>query len=298
MEKPEGARGTLAPCVQDRGQWRSPAAQVVRSLLFFLISMNLLFIGDIFASPGRSIVAEHLPQIVSSESIDLAVANAENAAGGFGITPLVAEELFSLGIDVLTSGNHIWDKRELYDYLDRQPRLLRPANYPPGLPGQGLCFARARDGTDVAILNLQGRTHMPVTDCPFRKADEILNALDPSIRIRVVDFHAEITSEKMSMGWYLDGRVSAVIGTHTHIVTADTRILPGGTAYQTDVGMTGPYDSVIGIDKNIVIRRFLTSTPVRMEAARGKVELHAVIVRIDNSTGRALSMRRYSVERT
>lgn len=259
--------------------------------------MNLLFIGDIFASPGRRFVAETLPEIVEAENIHLTVANAENAAGGFGLTPMVAEELFSMGVDVLTSGNHIWDKKELLEYLDRQPRLLRPANYPPGMAGCGVYAGRARDGSAVAVLNLQGRTHMPPIDCPFRKADEILAALDPAIKIRIVDFHAELTSEKMTMGWYLAGRVSAVIGTHTHIATADTRILPGGTAYQTDAGMTGPYDSVIGIDKAIVIRRFLTSTPVRMEAARGKVELHGLIVEVDNATGKAVAARRVFLER-
>jgi len=274
-----------------------PAAHPVRSFFVSGISMNLLFIGDIFASPGRRMVAEALPEIVSTEDIHVAVANAENAAGGFGLTPLVAEELFSMGLDVLTSGNHIWDKKELIEYLDRQPRLLRPANYPAGLPGHGVYLGRARDGTGFAVINLQGRTHMPSIDCPFRKADEILAALDPAVKVRIVDFHAELTSEKMTMGWYLDGRVSAVIGTHTHIPTADTRILPGGTAYQTDAGMTGPYDSVIGIDKEIVIRRFLTSTPVRMEAARSKVELHGLVVHVDNATGKALAIRRLWLER-
>ncbi len=260
--------------------------------------MNLLFIGDIFASPGRRVVAEQLPEIVSAEHIDLTVANVENAAGGFGLTPLVAQELFSMGLDVLTSGNHVWDKRELHEYLDRQPRLLRPANYPPKLPGQGVYVALARDGVEVAVINLQGRVHLPATDCPFRKADEILAALDPAIKVRLVDFHAEVTSEKVAMGWYLAGRVSAVIGTHTHIATADTRILPGGTAYQTDAGMTGAHDSVIGMDKDQVLRRFLTATPVRLEAARGKVELHAVIVEADSGTGKAVSARRLSIERT
>jgi metallophosphoesterase (TIGR00282 family) len=259
--------------------------------------MNLLFIGDVFASPGRRIVAETLSGIISSERIDLVVANAENAAGGFGITPLVAEELFTMGIDVLTSGNHIWDKREIYDYLERQPRLLRPANYPGHSPGCGVHVGRARNGVEAAVINLQGRTHMLAIDDPFRKADEILAGLDASIRVRLVDFHAEITSEKVAMAWYLDGRVSAVIGTHTHIPTADTRILPGGTAYQTDAGMTGPYDSIIGIEKAIVLRRFLTGIPVRMEAARGKVELHSVIVEVDETTGRANSVRRFTVER-
>jgi metallophosphoesterase (TIGR00282 family) len=259
--------------------------------------MNLLFIGDVFASPGRRAVAESLPEIVSTERIDLVVANAENAAGGFGITPLVAEELFAMGVDVLTTGNHIWDKREVYDYLDRQSRLLRPANYPGHSPGHGVHVGRARNGVEAAVINLQGRTHMLAIDDPFRKADEILAALDPSVKVRLVDFHAEITSEKMAMGWYLDGRVSAVIGSHTHIPTADTRILPGGTAYQTDAGMTGPYDSIIGIEKGIVLRRFLTGMPVRMEAARGKVELHSVLVEVDEVTGKAVSVRRYTVDR-
>ncbi len=275
-----------------------PAAQAVRSFFFFPTEMNLLFIGDIFASAGRRFLAEVLPEIVASENIHLTVANAENAAGGFGLTPMVAEELFALGLDVLTSGNHIWDKKELLEYLERESRLLRPANYPPGMPGRGVCVVQARDGSTTAVINLQGRTHMPPIDCPFRKADEILASLDPGIKIRVVDFHAELTSEKMAMGWYLDGRVSAVIGTHTHVPTADTRILPGGTAYQTDAGMTGPYDSVIGVEKEIVIRRFLTSTPVRMEAARGKVELHGLVVQVDNSTGKAVAARRVFLERS
>ena len=259
--------------------------------------MKLLFLGDVFASSGRRAVAECLAEIISSEGVDLAVANAENAAGGFGITPLVAEELFTMGLDVLPTGNHIWDKREIYDYLERHPRLLRPANYPGQSPGCGVHVGRARNGVEAAIINLQGRTHMLAIDDPFRKAEEILNALDPAVKVRLVDFHAEITSEKMAMGWYLDGRVSAVIGSHTHIPTADTRILPGGTAYQTDAGMTGPYDSVIGVEKGIALRRFLTGLPVRMEAARGKVELHSVLVEVDEATGKAVSVRRYTVER-
>jgi metallophosphoesterase (TIGR00282 family) len=257
--------------------------------------MRILFIGDIFASAGRSIVADQLHRIISTHDIDLAIANAENSAGGFGITPLIAEELFNMGLEVLTSGNHIWDKRELYDYLNRQPRLLRPANYVEELPGRGMTVYRTRKGIDVAIMNLQGRTHMPATDCPFRKADALLASLDAEVRVRFVDFHAELTSEKMAMGWYLNGRVSAVIGTHTHIATADTRILPGGTAYQTDVGMTGPYNSVIGVDKDIVLRRFLTGLPVRMEAARGGVELHSVIVNVDEATGHATAIRRCTI---
>jgi 2',3'-cyclic-nucleotide 2'-phosphodiesterase len=258
--------------------------------------MKLLFIGDIFASAGRSIVAEQLAYILASEKIDLAIANAENAAGGFGLTPQIAEDLFELGVDVLTSGNHIWDKREIYEYLGKQPKLLRPANYPEDLPGHGIVVARARNGVDVAVLNLQGRTYMPATECPFRKADALLGALDPGVKVRFVDFHAELTSEKMAMGWHLDGRVSAVVGTHTHIPTADTRILARGTAYQTDCGMTGPYDSVIGVDKDIVLRKFLTSLPVRMEAARKGAELHGVVVEVREETGQATHIKRYCVK--
>jgi metallophosphoesterase, MG_246/BB_0505 family len=257
--------------------------------------MNLLFIGDIFASSGRGIVADNLQRIISTEKIDLAIANAENAAGGFGITPLVADELFSFGLDVLTSGNHIWDKREIYEYLDRQPKLLRPANYPPELPGSGAVLVKARNGVLCAILNLQGRTHMPPTDCPFRKADQLLAELPPEVKVRFVDFHAEVTSEKVAMGWHLDGRVSAVVGTHTHVPTADTRILPGGTGYQTDAGMTGPYDSVIGARIDTAIKRFTTGMPIRLETAKDAVELHAVIVTVDVETGKAQNVRRYSL---
>ena len=240
-------------------------------------------------------MARHLKEIVASEKIDLSIANAENSAGGFGITPQLADELFGYGLDVLTSGNHIWDKREIYDYFARQPRLLRPANYVADLPGSGIVVVEARNGVDCAIINLQGRAYMPSTDCPFRKADALLNELRAEVKIKFVDFHAELTSEKVAMGWYLDGRVSAVVGTHTHIPTADTRILPGGTAYQTDVGMTGPYNGVIGVDKDIIIQKFLTQMPIRMEAARHGAELHSVIVSVDDETGKALSIRRHTV---
>jgi 2',3'-cyclic-nucleotide 2'-phosphodiesterase len=257
--------------------------------------MHILFIGDIFAAPGRRIVADHLQDIRQTNHIDLAIANAENSAGGFGITPSIAEELFGLGLDVLTSGNHVWDKRELFDYFARQPRLLRPANYPDA-PGKGLVTLTARNGVQCAVINLQGRTYMPATDCPFRTADRLLAELDPAVQVRFVDFHAEVTSEKMAMGWYLDGRVSAMIGTHTHVPTADTRILPGGTAYQTDCGMTGPYQSVIGVDTGIILQRFLTGLPARMEAARLGPELHAVIVDVDEATGKARAVRRHAID--
>ena len=257
--------------------------------------MRILFIGDIFASHGRRIVADHLADIKSAQGIDLAIANAENSAGGFGITPSVAEELLDLGLDVLTTGNHVWDKKDIYDYFVKRPQIIRPANYPEGCPGKGLFVASARNGVSVAVINLQGRTYMPVTDCPFRKADAILGSLDPGVRVRFVDFHAEVTSEKTAMGWYLNGRVSAVVGTHTHIPTADTRILSGGTAYQTDCGMTGSYQSVIGVDRDVIIQRFLTALPARMEPASGGVELHSVIIDVDENTGKALSIRRHTV---
>src|SRR6516165_2241726 len=256
--------------------------------------MNLLFIGDIFGSPGRRIVADHLQDIVGTNAIDLVIANAENAAGGFGLTPSIAQDLFALGIDVITTGNHVWDKKELFDYLDYEPRLLRPANYPDA-PGKGSVVVRSRSGIECAVINLQGRVYMPSTDCPFRKADQILAELDPAVKVRFVDFHAEVTSEKIALGWHLDGRVSAVVGTHTHVPTADTRVLPRGTAYQTDCGMTGPYDSVIGVETDIVLQRFLTAVPVRMEAAKGRPELHAVIVDVDETTGKARSIRRHAI---
>jgi metallophosphoesterase (TIGR00282 family) len=249
--------------------------------------MKILFVGDIFASPGRRIVADHFQKLITTHRIDLAIANAENAAGGFGVTPSIAQELLSLGLDVITTGNHVWDKREIYDYLDREPRLLRPANYNAALPGSGLYMGKARNGVPYAVLNLQGRVHMPPLECPFAKADELLALIPPEIKVRFFDFHAEATSEKIAMGWHLDGRATAVVGTHTHIATSDSRVLPGGTAYQTDCGMTGPYDSVIGVEKATVIRKFLTQLPMRFEAAKGMVELHAVIVSLDEATGKA-----------
>ncbi len=256
--------------------------------------MNILFIGDIFGAAGRSVVADHLGDIRAAQSIDLVIANAENSAGGFGVTPRTADELFGLGIDVLTGGNHSFDKREVYDYMALHPRLLRPANYPPGVPGSGLAVLATKSGIPCAVLNLQGRTYMANTDCPFRKADDLLETI-PEIRVRFVDFHAEVTSEKVAMGWHLDGRVSAVVGTHTHIPTADTRVLPGGTAYQTDAGMTGPYNSVIGVEKEMIVRRFMNSMPVRMEAAKGMIELHSVIVDVDECTGKARAVRRHAI---
>ncbi len=252
--------------------------------------MRILFIGDIFASPGRRIVAENLQPLISEHRIDLAIANVENSAGGFGVTPNIAQELLSLGLDVLTTGNHVWDKREIYDYLDREPRLLRPGNYAPSLPGSGVYTGKARNGVPYAVMNLQGRVHMSAIDCPFAKSDELVAALPADVKIRFLDFHAEATSEKVAMGWHLAGRATAVIGTHTHIATADARVLPGGTAYLTDCGMTGPYDSVIGVEKATVLKKFVTQLPMRFEAAKGMVELRAVIVDADETSGAATAI--------
>jgi hypothetical protein len=257
--------------------------------------MNLLFIGDIFASPGRRIVAEQLNRITGEQSIDLIVANAENAAGGFGLTPAIAQELFAMGIDVLTTGNHIWDKREVYDYLDREERVLRPVNYGPHVPGHGYSIVKARNGVRCAVINLQGRVHMAAIQCPFEASDALLATLPPEVTVRFVDFHAEATSEKVAMGWHLDGRVTAVIGTHTHIPTADARLLPGGTAYLTDCGMTGAYLSVIGVEHATVLKKFRTQLPMKFEPAKGWVELHAVVVSCDETTGRATAIRPYVV---
>ena len=260
--------------------------------------MQILFIGDIFGSAGRKIVADHLAHVVESHKIDLVIANAENAAGGFGLTPSIANDLFDLGCEVLTTGNHVWDKREIIDFFNsangdesgRARRVLRPANYAEGAPGNGIYEGTTKKGQRYAVMNLQGRVFMQDTDDPFRKADALLEKV--ASKVIFVDFHAEATSEKLAMGWYLDGRVTAVVGTHTHVPTADTRVLPKGTAYQTDVGMTGPYDSVIGVMKEQVLQRFLTGLPGRFEAAKGDPRLCAVVVACDEHTGRAHSIQR------
>jgi metallophosphoesterase (TIGR00282 family) len=254
--------------------------------------MRILFIGDIVGRPGRRILAARLAGIVSSQSIDLVVANCENVAAGFGVTPDLAEQLLEAGVHVLTSGNHVWDKKAILDYLPAQKRLLRPANYPDA-PGSGIYTGATSSGVRYAVMNLQGRTYLPAIHCPFRTADHFLATLASDIKVRFVDFHAEVTSEKIAFGWYLDGRVSAVVGTHTHVPTADERVLPGGTAYITDAGMTGPHDSVIGMDKEGSLHRFLTGIPARFEPASDDVRLNGVIVDVDEISGRALSIERY-----
>jgi hypothetical protein len=243
--------------------------------------MNILFIGDIVGSPGRRAVEEILPRLVDQYFIDLVVANGENASGGLGITPAVADQLLNNGIDLLTSGNHIWKHKEIQAYLADTDRLLRPANYPPESPGRGYTVVETAAGEPVAVINLEGRVFMNPLDCPFRTVDRILNDLPQEVKVIVVDMHAEATSEKQAMGWFLDGRVSAVVGTHTHIQTADARVLPGGTGYLTDAGMTGPVDSVIGMRREIILERFWSQMPQPFKVATQNIQLQGVLLKID-----------------
>jgi hypothetical protein len=254
--------------------------------------MRILFIGDIVGEPGRRIVRDRAADILVQQRIDLAIANCENAASGFGVTPRLVDELLSTGIEVLSGGNHIWDRKEIFDYFPHQPRLLRPANFPDGSPGSGLFVGEARNGVGYAVLNLQGRTFMTPIDCPFRAADRELARIPPGVKVVLVDIHAEATSEKQAMGWYLDGRVSAVVGTHTHVPTGDAHVLPKGTAYITDVGMTGPHDSVIGMDKEGIVKRFLDGLPARFAVAEGDIQMNTVLLDVDPETGHALSIER------
>jgi 2',3'-cyclic-nucleotide 2'-phosphodiesterase len=260
--------------------------------------LRILFVGDVFGQAGRRIVNEHLSPLIEQRNVDLVVVNAENAAGGFGVTPGIADELFDQGAHVLTTGNHVWDKREIIEYMqsvaadshDRPRRVLRPANYVSGTPGHGFYEGELPSGQKYAVIDLQGRTFMASQEDPFRMADALLQKIQA--KVILVDFHAEATSEKVALGWYLDGRVTAVIGTHTHVPTADERVLPGGTAYQTDVGMSGPFDSVIGVEKDQIINRFLTGMPGKFEAAKGDPRMCAVLIECDGATGKARSIQR------
>ncbi|MCI0436598.1 MAG: TIGR00282 family metallophosphoesterase [Gemmatimonadetes bacterium] len=257
--------------------------------------MKLLFIGDIVGRPGRELIRRGLTPLARAHAIDMILANGENAAGGAGVTREIATQLFGAGIHVLTSGNHIWDKREVIDFIDREPRLVRPANYPAAAPGAGSYVWKNGQGPAVGVINVMGRIFMPTLDDPFVAATEHLKRVrDAGATIVIVDVHAEATSEKLAMGWHLDGQVTAVIGTHTHVQTADECILPGGTAYLTDVGMTGPHDGIIGMERAAVLARFTTGLPVRLEPASGDPRLHAVVVTADDSTGRATAIERLS----
>lgn len=257
--------------------------------------MRVLVFGDVVGRPGRAAVLERVQDLREQHRVDLCVMNAENVSGGFSITPQHAEQLFAAGIDVMTSGNHIFDKREVIPYIERQSRLLRPANYPPGTPGQGVWVGEVRGGARAAVVNLIGRVFMGPADDPFRAAEEALTAIPEDVRVRVVDVHAEATSEKVAMGWYLDGRVSAVVGSHTHVQTADERVLPGGTAYLTDLGMTGSYAGVIGMDASDVIARFTSVTMRRAEHSTGDVRICAALIDVDEETGRAREISRLSL---
>ena len=261
--------------------------------------MRLLFVGDIVGSPGRQIVHDRLRDIVAVRQVDLVIANGENSASGFGITPRLADELLNMGIDVLTGGNHSWDRKEILEYLPHEPRLLRPANFPEGNAGSGLYLGTAKNGVKYAVLNLQGRVFMHPIDDPFRKADSELKRIPEDVALVFVDMHAETTSEKIAMGWYLDGRVTAVVGTHTHVATADEHLFPQGTAYITDVGMTGPHGGVIGMDRHGIIGKFLSGLPARFEVATGDVQMNCVLIETAdqgprNSAGR---LRARSIER-
>ncbi|HEX2466221.1 MAG TPA: TIGR00282 family metallophosphoesterase [Thermoanaerobaculia bacterium] len=252
--------------------------------------MRLLFVGDVIGKPGRQAAARFLPELVDRRHVDYTVVNIENAAGGFGITPEVLDEFADLPIDCFTSGNHVWDKKLGLPLLDERANVLRPANYPPGNPGRGLHVGETAAGIPVATINLEGQVFMSPLDSPFEEADKLVAGLDGKVKVILVDFHAEATSEKQAMGWYLDGRASAVLGTHTHVPTADARILPNGTAFMTDVGMTGPYESIIGFRTDRVLRRFLLRTPSQFEVAKDDVRLAAALIEIDPKSGRAQSI--------
>jgi metallophosphoesterase (TIGR00282 family) len=257
--------------------------------------MRILFIGDIFGRPGREIVRRALPALIERESIDFVIANVENAAAGFGITGDIADAILGYGVDLMTTGNHVWDKKEILEYIPREPRLLRPANFPAGVPGRGASLARTRTGEPIGVVNVMGRIFMQPLDDPFAVAAREVEALRAKTRIVFVDMHAEATSEKLALGWHLDGRATAVIGTHTHVQTADERILPGGTAYLTDAGMTGPHDSIIGVTTEIALGRFLTGMPAKFEAASGPARVNGVIVTADPATGRATAIDRLNL---
>ena len=253
--------------------------------------MKIMMIGDVYGEPGRAALVKLLPKLRDQHHIDFTVVNVENSAGGFGVTQPIAESVLDLGVDVMTTGNHVWDKKETAAYIVKENRLLRPANYPEGTPGAGYITVKAGPHR-VTVINLMGRVFMNPIDCPFRKAEAILESVGGETPIRLVDFHCEATSESVAMGWWLDGKVSAVVGTHRHVQTADERVLPGGTAYITDLGMTGPTDGVIGVDREQILQRFLYQMPIRFETAKGPAALHGVVITVDPETGRASAIER------
>lgn len=256
--------------------------------------MKVLFLGDIIGSPGRKCLEKDLGRLIAQEEAEIVIANGENAAGGIGITPDISDSLLNLGIDVITSGNHIYKKKEIYDYLEREGRLLKPANYPPGTPGNGsrIFTVKSRRGIEAAVFNLCGRVFIDNFDCPFRTADKVISFLSNKTNIIILDFHAEATSEKMALGWYLDGKISAIIGTHTHVQTADERILPKGTAYITDAGMCGSRNSVIGVKKEIIVERFINMMPHRFSVSDSDLWINGVIIDIDEKSGKSISIKR------
>ena len=256
--------------------------------------MNILFIGDIVGRPGRELVRRGLRGLIERHGVDLVIANVENAAAGFGITKDIGDTLLEYGVDVMTSGNHVWDKKEAIEYIAGEPRLLRPANYPAGVPGRGSYVAQTGDGRTVGVINVMGRVFMLPIDDPFAGVLREIDAIRHRARILVVDFHGEATSEKVAMGWHLDGKVTAVLGTHTHVQTADERILPNGTAYLTDAGMTGPHDSIIGMDREASLARFLNGMPSKFEPATGNPRLNGAVIEADDKTGRATRITRIS----
>jgi metallophosphoesterase (TIGR00282 family) len=258
--------------------------------------LNILFIADIVGKPGRWAVSQLLPDLLRTHQIDFAIANVENAAGGFGLTREIAKKIHSYGVDCLTSGNHIWDRKDIYPYLDEDQRILRPANYPPDAPGRGAGIFESASGQKIAVLNIQGRVYIKEIDCPFRVAKEEIERLKGETNVLIMDLHAEATSEKVAMGRYLDGRVSAVLGSHTHVQTADETILPGGTAYITDVGMTGPHDSVIGVKTEDALARFLLQIPRRFTLANRDVKFSGVLVKVDPDTGKATDIERLRID--
>lgn len=256
--------------------------------------MRVLFVGDVYGKLGRAMVEEYLQKLKNHYKPTVTIINGENSASGRGITEKIYKMLMETGADAITMGNHTWDNKDIFEFIDHAPKLVRPANFPENPPGNGMIFLN-RNGVEIAIINLQGRTFLPAIDDPFRKADELIEVACQRTPIIFVDFHAETTSEKMALGWYLDGRVSAVVGTHTHIPTADERILSQGTAYLTDVGMTGPYDGIIGVEREAVIRKFMTAMPVRFESATGRAQLSACVIDIDDATGKAKNITRHLI---